>query len=76
MTNWDFRHFTMANGVEVNLYVLPFIVLRDLFDVGEAYVVEREALKTAEKKRKASSGHSEKVWKKKVSETLRVKNPW
>ena len=76
LTNWDFRHFTMANRVEVNLDDLPFIVLRDLFDVGEAYVVEREALKTAEKKRKASSGHTEKVRKKKVSETLRVKNPW
>ena len=75
LTNSDFRHFSEEKRVHVDLDDLPFVVLRQLFDVGEAYVAEREALKTAERERKMSKGFSGEKAKKK-SETLRAKRPW
>ena len=59
----------------MDLDTLPFVVLRELFEVGEAYLEERAALKAADKKRKASLGLSGERAKKK-SETLSKKCPW
>ena len=76
LTKSDYMHFSEKNRIPVNLDELPFVVLRDLSEVGEGYIAEREALKATEKKRRASEGDTDKKRKKKVSGTLRVKKPW
>ena len=75
LTNSDFYHFPEDKRIPVDLDTLPFIVLRELFDVGEAYVEERAELKAAEKKRKGSSGLFGEGAKNK-SEVMRLKDPW
>ena len=52
LTNGDFRHFSEARRIPVNLEDLDFRVLNDLFKEGEEYSTELEALKLAERKAK------------------------
>ena len=61
--------------MHVDLGTLPFVVVRELFSVGDAYVEERATMKAADKKRKASLGLSGKRAKQK-SGALRIKDPW
>ena len=45
LTNDDFRHFSMAMRIPVDLNALPFVVMKELFEVGDAYVEEVNRLK-------------------------------
>ena len=53
LTNGDFRHFDKNRRIPVTLEGLNFRVLNSLFQEGDEYVAELEALKQAEKKAKA-----------------------
>ena len=75
LTNSDFRHFSVARRNPVKLEELRFVVLTDLFQTGDAYVTELEALKAqAKRTRETSAPVPAKRSKKPVP--LREKDPW
>ena len=45
LTNEDYRHFNMSMRIPVDLNTLPFVVMKELFEVGDAYVEEVNRLK-------------------------------
>ena len=45
MTNEDFRHFSRAMRIPVDLTALPFVIMNDLFKVGDTYVEEITRMK-------------------------------
>ena len=75
LTNSDFSHFDPAKRIEVDLEKLKFVVLNDLFSVGDAYVEELNTIKALEQERKAQSSGAP-LPKRKKSEALREKDPW
>ena len=76
LTNSDFRHFDMAKRIEVDLDKLGFVLMNDLFSVGDAYVQELAVLKDSEKSRKISTASSAPPLKRKKGDTLRERDPW
>ena len=75
LTNSDFRHFSVARRIPVKLDELRFLVLNDLFKVGDDYIAELETLKAqAKRTRETSAPASAKKSKKPVP--LREKDPW
>ena len=76
LTNSDFRHFDMAKRIEVDLDKLGFVLMNDLFSVGDAYVRELAVLKDSEKTRKTSTASSAPPLKRKKGDTLRERDPW
>ena len=75
MTNSDFRHFDMSKRIEVDLDELGFVLMNDLFSVGDAYVAELADLKSKEKARKISNADAPDP-KRKKSEAMRETAPW
>ena len=75
MTNGDFRHFSADKRIDVDLSSLPFLLMNDLFEEGEAYLAELEALKVQERERRALAKESSTV-KIRKGKTLRDKDPW
>ena len=84
LTNWDFRHFDAKKRVDVKLEELKFLVLNDLFSVGEDYLTELNDLKDKGKISRAASrdqlkrkhqSKSERDWGRK-GRTLRERDPW
>ena len=73
LTNMEFKAFDMRNRIDVDLNDLNFGVLRELFEVGDAYVSELEAQKAAHK---AASSEGEAKQRRKADDLLRVKDPW
>ena len=57
LTNCEFHHFNPANRVEVDLDKLSFKVMNILFEAGEDYVTEVNALKAKDRlRREAEKG--------------------
>ena len=75
LTKSDFRHFDMSKRIEVDLDRLGFVLMNDLFSVGDAYVAELADLKSKEKARKISNADAPDP-KRKKSEALRETQPW
>ena len=77
LTNSDFRHFSADKRIEVDLSSLPFLLMNDLFEEGEAYLAELEALKAQERERRVLAKESS-TGKSKKGKTLRLrdKDPW
>ena len=75
MTNSDFRHFSADKRIEVDLSSLPFLLMNDLFEEGEAYLAELEALKVQDRERRVLAKEGA-VGKRKKGKTLREKDPW
>ena len=73
LTNSDFRHFSAALRVKVDIENLPFGVLPKLLEHGEDYVAELETLKLA----KAKGGHDGAAKRRRVKgEGLRDTESW
>ena len=60
-------------GSEVDLDKLEFGVMRELFEVGDAYIEELEALKAAHKAKSVEAGAKK---RRKAEDLLRIKDPW
>ena len=72
LTNSDFRHFSAALRVKVDIENLPFGVLPKLLEHGEDYVAELETLKLAKAK-----GHDGAAKRRRIKgEGLRDTQPW
>ena len=80
LTNFDYRHFTAAKRIQVDLDNLGFKVLPMLFEVGESYSKELEAARAAERASRAKVAQepmSQTTKKRrKAGESLREKDPW
>jgi hypothetical protein len=76
LTNSKFEYFDPARRIEVDLNSLPFIILNDLFLAGDAFVLELEALKDAERKRDKVELRPAKKSRALKGETLAQRNPW
>ena len=75
LANSDFRHFSVAKRILVKLEELQLVVLNVLFQTGDAYITELEALKAQVNwARETSAPASAKRSKKPVP--LREKDPW
>ena len=70
----EFKSFDPARRLDVDLDKLEFGVLRDLFEVGDAYLIELDALKTAAMSRVVEEGTRRK--RKLAGESLRERDPW
>ena len=55
---------------------MPFIILNDLFEAGDAFVLELEALKDGERKRDKVELRPAKRSRALKGETLAQRNPW
>ena len=75
MTNSDFRHFSPDKRIEVELGKLEFVVMNDLFSVGEEYVTELAMLK-AKTKSDAKAPDSATMKRRKKGPTMREEQPW
>ena len=75
LTNGDFRHFAADKRIDVDLSSLPFLLMNDLFEEGEAYLAELEALKVQDRERRVLAKESA-AGKRKKGQTLRDKDPW
>ena len=73
-TNSDFRHFDAAKRIDVDLDNLGFVIMNDLFAVGDAYVAELSVLKEKETARKEATSARPPA-KRKKSEALRETDP-
>ena len=73
LTNLEFKSFDMKHRIPVDLDTLDFGVMRELFEVGDAYVEELSDLKAAQKAATAEHGGKK---RRKAEDLLRVKNPW
>jgi hypothetical protein len=71
LTNLEFKSFDVSKRLDVDLDGLDFGVMRELFEVGDSYLMEINALKEAEKNR--SEARVEKKRRKKAGEGL---EPW
>ena len=74
LTNSDFRHFDVSKRIEVDLDKLGFVLMNDLFAVGDAYVAELAVLKANDQFRK-DSATAKPPAKRKKSDALREKDP-
>ena len=75
LTNSEFHHFRPENRIEVDLGKLGFVVMDELFAVGENYLSELAELKEGEKRRVEKEGKAP-VKKRKKGEPLRERDPW
>ena len=75
LTNSDFRHFSADKRIDVDLSSLLFLLMNDLFEEGEAYLAELEALKVQDRERRVLAKESA-AGKRKKGQTLRDKDPW
>ena len=71
LTNMEFKSFDAKHRLDVNLEELNFGVLRDLFQVGDSYVQELEAIKALK-----STSQKEGKRRKLAAESLRAREPW
>ena len=73
LTNMEFKSFDTSKRLDVRLEDLEFGVLRQLFDVGDQYLAELEAMRIQAKQAKEA-----KVGRKKrlAGESLRERDPW
>ena len=76
LTNEDFRHFNMAMRIPVDLNTLPFVVMKELFEVGDAYVEEVNRLKEATKAEAKQPGLQGVRRKTPAHKKLGATNPW
>ena len=76
LTNSKFEYFDPVRRIEVDLNSLPFIILNDLFEAGDAFVLELEALKDTERKRDKVELRPAKKSRALKGETLAQRNPW
>ena len=74
LTNMEFKCFDPARRIDVDLDKLEFGVLRDLFEVGDAYIAELDALKAVAKSRVVEEGARRK--RKLAGESLRDHDPY
>ena len=74
LTNMEFKSFDPARRLDVDLDKLEFGVLRELFEVGDSYIAELEALKAVSKSRVVEEGTRRK--RKLAGESLRERDPW
>ena len=75
LTNCEFHHFRKENRIEVDLGKLGFLVMDELFEVGESYMSELAELKEGEKRRAAAEGKTPGK-KRSKGEPLRERDPW
>ena len=78
LTNGDFRHFSPELRVDVDLEHLNFHVMRELFEAGDDYLAQLEALKLKGKLATSSTitAASGKKKRKPKEQTLRERDPW
>ena len=76
LTNGDFRHFSAANRIHVDLGKLGFVIMDDLFREGESYVAELDALKQAEAASKLKDPEHHATKKRKKGPGLRETDAW
>ena len=81
LTNADYRHFSKAKRIHVDIDRLGFRLLPMLFEAGEAYVKELDDSRAAakEKERLAKErGEAQATGKKRkrAGDSLREKDPW
>ena len=74
LTNLEFKSFDATKRLDVDLERLDFGVMRDLFEVGDAYVEELNALKAEAARRAEVKGDRKK--RKLAGESLRERDPW
>ena len=74
LTNMEFKSFDPARRLDVDLDKLEFGVLRELFEVGNAYLVELDALKAANKLLAEEKGTRRK--RKLAGESLKDRDPY
>ena len=75
LTNSEYHHFDPAKRIDVDLGALPFVILNELFEAGDAFVAELQALKDSEKARKVELKSAKKC-KALRGETLAQRDPW
>ena len=73
LTNLEFKSFDMANRINVELEQLNFGVLMHLFNVGDEYIQELEAIRLDTKARKEERQTRK---RKLAGESLRERDPW
>ena len=73
LTNLEFKSFDPAKRLQVDLELLEFGVLNQLFKAGDEYLEEIVRLKALEQEAAAKKGDKR---RKKASESLREKDPW
>ena len=73
LTNLEFKSFDMANRISVELEQLNFGVLMHLFNVGDEYIQELEAIRLDTKARKEERQTRK---RKLAGESLRERDPW
>ena len=73
LTNLEFKSFDHKKRIHVNLDLLEFGVMRQLFEVGDAYIEEVERLKAEAKAVSIERGAKK---KRLASESLRERDPW
>ena len=73
LTNLEFKSFDLDKRIAVDLDKLEFGVLRQLFEVGDAYVQELADLKAKSKASEADGGSRK---KRLAGDTLRDRDPW
>ena len=76
LTNEDFRHFNMSLRIPVDLANLNFIIMNDLFQVGDAYVEEVNRLKEAAKSERTLNGNRVQGRKTPAHAKLGSTDPW
>ena len=82
LTNDEFRHFDPKKRIKVEMADLEFRIMNSLFSVGDAYMAELEAARTAEKeklaRRKVRGGSAGvgRTKRRKRSPGMRETDPW
>ena len=76
LTNGDFTKFNSGRRILIDLQKLPFGVLPELVDQGDAYVKELEDLKSATKRAGAQNAMAGFSCKRKAEDALEVEKPW
>ena len=73
LTNLEFKSFDESKRLDVDLDRLDFGVMRELFEVGDNYLQELDALKEEAKKVKEVRGTKR---RKKAGDSIRDREPW
>ena len=76
LTNEVFRHFNMALRIPVDLANLNFIIMNDLFKVGDAYVEDVNKMKEAAKSDRILNANRVQGRKTPAHAKMSASNPW
>ena len=73
LTNLEFKSFSPEKRLDVDLDLLEFGVMRELFEAGDQYIAEVDRLKAETKAAEAAKGGKR---KRPAGESLRERDPW